>query len=298
MTERSPSPDGTSPGREPRAPASTADESLERLRDEMFRKLGRNLLNFQKAESLLKLMVPRMSVRGVPGEWEASLNRQVEGAQMSTLGCLIGKLLDLGLPASDEPDVHPDDAANGWMSVRFRLPVADGDEEVVRADLQWMLDQRNELVHHFLVRCLPESRERLEQACVWLDEQRERFRPIYDKLFDWVRGIAQAGQTMASAETADLMESLILRQSALAEALRDTAQKHARRDGWTYLSMGREAARRQAEDDFLHMKERYGYGLLSDFVRATDLFEVREEPTWNGGTQTMYRLKPPSDGPG
>lgn len=303
MTDASSSPAEPSAGAS-ETPDPSAKEALDRLRDEMLRKVGRNLLNFQKVEGLLKLLVPTISVEAEPAKWDATLNRQVKQARKLSLGKLARKFADMPDvsedESGDEAEEVPGGQANGWVTVGHRISMSAEDAEALRVDLDWMVKQRNALVHHFLARCQPESGERLEQACAWLDEQREKLRPIHDRMVEYVRTFfaarEKAAAFCASPEFANAMETMILRQSPLAEVLRDVAQTNARPDGWAYLSTAGDVARRLAEDDFLHLKERYGYRSFRDFARATGLFEVSEEPTGNGNLRTLFRLVSSAEG--
>jgi hypothetical protein len=40
------------------------------------------------------------------------------------------------------------------------------------------------------------------------------------------------------------------------------------------------------------MAERYGHRTLKKLLRATELFDIEEEPTARGGTRTIYRINP------
>ncbi len=40
------------------------------------------------------------------------------------------------------------------------------------------------------------------------------------------------------------------------------------------------------------MLARYGHRTLKKLLRATELFDLKEEPTPGGGTRTVYRINP------
>lgn len=61
------------------------DENVNRLKDELLRKIGRNVLLFQKAEQLLKILLRVGSIAGGVSELESAMNMRTASIQNQTM---------------------------------------------------------------------------------------------------------------------------------------------------------------------------------------------------------------------
>jgi hypothetical protein len=261
------------------------------LSDEVLRKIGRNVLLFQQIEALLKHLVTIHRVDGTQASLAVRQQKRAAKVQKQMMGTLVGHYTDSILSDAGEPVQEPEDVTQTWVSTTFTISGDRDFYESTRTDMKLMVDERNDLIHHFLPRWRPDSIEHLEAAATYLDKQREKMLPILDHLQGVTKSIQKAVSLMASDEMQNQFELLLLQGSPLVELLRDIAVQKARSDGWAYLTQAGQIARIQHSDAVTHLNERYGYSTLKELLIGTELFDLKEEPLSNGGFRTIYRLK-------
>lgn len=86
--------------------------------------------------------------------------------------------------------------------------------------------------------------------------------------------------------------------------LGQVAMATPRADGWTLLSTAGNLIKRESPEELQDLRKRFGQASLKAILLATELFDVGEETTANGGTTTIYRINerwrpetPPADEP-
>lgn len=213
---------------------------LDSIKAEVLRRVGRNLLLFQQIEGLLKFLLANHTGNGTVENIHERNKKRAESVNKQMLGNLVDKygtdvLQDAGVETLDEenPDVP-------WMSFSFRVSGNAEFVEAKRSDLKLMTEERNELVHHFLPRWQPESANKLGEALLYLDAQREKVLPMHEHLRDTVNSMQSARQLLhnfISSEEFERQDELMwLQASPLVELLREVTSQIHRTDGWTYLS--------------------------------------------------------------
>lgn len=266
------------------------------LRSEVQRKMGRNLLVFQQIELLLKYLAEHSSVQGDPESIEATQAKWAQRVrQKMTMGKLVEHytdtiLVDAGEPPSEQPNVD-----KWWVSFKFTSTGSVESNAQITADLQILVNERNDLVHHFLPRWTPEAFETLQAAEQYLDAQREKVLPIFYHLRSEVQQLQAEGAALAEAhasgEYQQTLELLWLQASPLVSLLREVVARNARPGGWAYLADAGNIARSQLPDHVQNMAERYGYSTLKKLLLGAEVFDVMDEPLPNGGFRTVYRVK-------
>jgi hypothetical protein len=265
------------------------------LRDEVLRKVGRNVVIFQQIEHLLKYLVTHQRADGTATDLEDRFQRRAIAVNKHTLGTLVGKYTDGFLTDTDETSQAPDELPAGWVSVTHTTSGSSEFYDSQRANMKLLTDERNELIHHFLPRWKPDSIEEITAAAAYLDAQREKVLPMFEHLKSVAIGMQKARQTLAtivaSPEWEHKFELLWLQGSPLISLLQDVATQEARADGWTYLSRAGDVAKIRESDAMEHMQERYGHSTLKQLLLASELFEIQDEALPNGGSRTLYRVR-------
>lgn len=268
---------------------------LDSTSDEVLRRLGRNLLLFQKIEHLLKYLLLTHKNEGTVETLKVTLQQRQDRISKKMLGHLVEEygndvLQDAGEKVPEEE--RPDD----WFSFTFRVS---GDTEFVesmRRDLKLMTEERNELVHHFLPRWQPDCAERMNEALAYLDTQREKVLPMHEHLRTTANHVLQSGQHFLefvnSAEYEKQTELMWLQTSPLVSLLCEVARQTHRTDGWTYLAQAGDLAAREMPEEVKALKERYGYKTLKKLLIGSQMFDVFDEPLRDGAFRTLYRIKP------
>jgi len=178
----------------------TLDVELTHLRDQVLRKVGRNVVNFQKMEAMLKLLNAQQAVSGslsdiarISAEASKSVSRQP-----------MGRLAD-AFVRSVFSNVNPDprEATDGEaISVSFSL-IIEATPAVAkerRKALLSVVKERNKLIHKWLGTFNPNSIESCVQLRDALDEQHARIWPEFEMLKSIVLALNELRRCLTSDE--------------------------------------------------------------------------------------------------
>ena len=272
-----------------------SEPDLIKMRDEVFRKIGRNLLNFQKIEQLLKLLIANGRVSGHMSETKEILERQAAAVHKQTMGNLVGKFVDNTLLGHEESSQTPFEPKEPYFSLSFNVN-ADADfYESKKQALKSLVEDRNDLIHHLLPRFNSESIESCLETQHYLDQQREKLIPEYDFLKSLLvglkEGIDQHADVLSSEEGINQVVLSFLQQSPLVSLLLNISIQQPRLDGWTLLDNADRQLRLTLPEEMGRLKNSYGYKTVKELIRASELFDIYEEPTKKGGVRVLYRPK-------
>lgn len=267
---------------------------LKTTQDEVFRRVGRNLLLFQQIEQLLKFVLTYHKAGGEPVDFKEKQQKRIDTINKTMLGNLVDKygtevLKDAGAEVPEE------ESPVNWITFSFRIS---GDAEFIEAmrrAMKLMTEQRNELVHGFLPRWQPDSPEKLEETLVYLDTQREKVLPMNEHLRTTASHIQESWKKlpefMASKEYRNLSEQIWLQASPLVSLLRDVASQIHRKDGWSYLAHAGNLANKELPEEVKNLNERYGFKTLKKLLIGSEMFDVFDEPLSEGRFRTLYKNK-------
>lgn len=185
--------------------------ALSDLRDEVLRKIGRNIVNFQKMEAMLRLLNTQQAISGSVRD----LSRIVAKAKKATSKQPMGRLADAFIRSvySSQPAIAGHESVEE-ISVTFSLRI-EADPALIaerKRALRSVVKERNKLVHHWLASFDPNSVESCKVLAADLDEQHARIWPEFDTLRSIVMAVREyqreAAQYLASdAFLAELRQS-------------------------------------------------------------------------------------------
>jgi hypothetical protein len=262
--------------------------------DEVLRRVGRNLIQFQQIERLLKHLLSNHKAGGTPVDFKERQQKQINTINKTMFGNLVNKygtevLQDAGV------EVPEDEGPADWITFTFKISGDTEFVEAMRRDMKLMTEQRNELVHGFLSRWQPESPEKLEETLTYLDIQREKMLPMHEHLRTMASHIHETRQKfvefMASEEFQKHSEVMWLQASPLVSLLRDVATQIHRKDGWSYLAHAGDLANKELPDEVKNLKETYGFKTLKKLLVGSEIFDVFDEPLSEGRFRTLYKNK-------
>lgn len=267
---------------------------LKPTQDEVLRRVGRNLLLFQEIEGLLKFLLSSSKAVGAPVDFKErqqlhrdTINRKMFGVLVGQYGSEVLKDAGVEVPEDEYPD--------GWITFTFQISGDTEFVEAMRRDMKLMTEQRNELVHGFLPRWLPDSPEKLEETLAYLDSQREKVLPIHEHLRTTASHIQDSHtkllEFLASSEHQKQSELLWLQASPLVSLLRDVASQIHRKDGWSYLAHAGSLANIELPEEVKNLKEIYGFKTLKKLLVGCEMFDVFDEPISEGRFRTLYKNK-------
>lgn len=264
---------------------------MKALSDDVLRKIGRNVLVFQQIEGLLKSLVTNHRVDGTTPDFEERHKRQAKKIQTQMMGALIKRYIDGILSDAGKPPKKPEGGTQVQISFTFRTAGDSDFSKSQRTNLELMVSERNNLIHHFLPRWQPDSLEHMTEASSYLDQQYKKVVPMLEHLKSVTKSMQQSAALLASDEFGRQFELVYLQHSPLITLLQEVATQEARPDGWTSLAHAGQLASIREPDEMVHMEERYGHSTLKRLLTASELFDVLDESLPKGGFRTLYRVK-------
>lgn len=267
------------------------EKELENIRNEVLRKIGRNVVIFQQMELMLKNILPLANISGSASELQSNFDNKKASLHKKTMGQLVKESLTLYTGPS-ESDEGPEEPKEIWLSSRFRYQCDDIHREQLEKALKSIVDERNELIHHLFPRWKINSIESCKQIEQYLDQQREKIAPELERLQGSIKDMKEFFEFVSSNEGVKQFSLLPLRQSPLVAWLWEIAEKWARPDGWAILSRAEQIIHEHAQEELHNLKKRYGFKSLKAAILATEYFDISEEATNKGGVRVLYRIKP------
>ena len=161
---------------------------LDELQDEVLRGIGRNVLNLQIMEGMLKFIVSSTgkfdSVMGLPQptkELEKSIYRRRKAVNRLSMGRLVDNLSKtLQSDEADKGETAGSENECGF-EISYCIENEDFTGELSQA-LRGNVKERNDLIHKRLISFDRKSVESCRELIRELDEQRARIKPLYEAL--------------------------------------------------------------------------------------------------------------------
>lgn len=183
------------------------EDHKKELRNVVFRKIGRNLVNFQKLELALKFIIVRSDLRGYASEAAKVLRDKEKVVDRKALGWLVQDFFKTIYSNHSCDDGPADERDEAWMSISLRLESNEDSIRDRKRQLRELVEERNLLVHRLLPDFDPESAESEKLICR-LDEQVDRMEPHYESLRGIIGNMQAAQQEILKLLEAELRESV------------------------------------------------------------------------------------------
>ncbi|MDO9238958.1 MAG: hypothetical protein Q7U30_03015, partial [Methylicorpusculum sp.] len=164
-----------------------ANIELDDLIREVQRKLGRNVLLFQQIEQILKWMLTHQDVkvwRNKEG-FKTNLDERKKSLSKATMGQIAKDFIGNSFSLSEDSCSDEKDCEVNTNYIRLTLGPIICDEDFYnkrKTELEALITERNDLIHHFLPRWDFDELESVREAETYLDEQRDRVFPEYEFL--------------------------------------------------------------------------------------------------------------------
>lgn len=170
------------------------DVDIVATRDLVLQKIGRNVVNFQKMEAMLKFILKFANFTTPISETKSRLLLQANSVRKHPMGELVEKAAKA---LHSEPPMAPPDIKEIWVSYSLNLSESGSDIREWRREMRRIVKERNLLIHHMLVSFNPHSPESCQALSVQLDEQRERILQAYEHLESLVTAMRDAHRDLA-----------------------------------------------------------------------------------------------------
>ena len=282
----------------PELPITDADAVLGA---EIERRVGRNLLLYQRIENGLKELLLRSTVEGTLVDAAQRFAARAAKVMRMNMGDVAKAVFEQVLTndANDMPSMRRESEP----VIRTHVTIGsqpDGPDWIasMRTRCKEVVDARNDLVHHFLRQHRRESVADLHAALDALDARHAAALELRNEIVALARSLAEhlreSAAYIASDEGQQALE-LAMSEGNLVEVLADVAQSESRADGWTLLTTGQNRVLARVPSDA--ERARYCLGrrwLWQVLERFPELFELDREPLPNGepgSTRAIFRLR-------
>lgn len=264
---------------------------IESEKDDVLRKIGRNMLLFQNMEYMLKWIVSARENSGYISEFSENSQRRKELVNKQTLGQLVGQLADVNKIATDEI-VNETDFKELHISMSIQFELTGHEDWGDRLSL--MVGERNELIHNLLPLLHPDSLETWQSVGTSLDEQRQRILAEIEVLNNLINSIKDMATLhsgfMQSAEFPEIIKAMQTGEMALVDTLQKTARDLQRKDGWTLLSKAGQILAKECPNSLELAYMHHNCRSLKQLIEKLNMFEVKQEQA-SSGQRVLYRMK-------
>jgi len=269
------------------------ETDINSLRDEAFRKIGRNVFNFQKIEHLLKVLITSTQIFGTTDSIENNLIERRNEIFRKPLGLLAGDFFSNTVKSnSDVNEKQYQDVKEPKFLISMRLENEFHQDK--RNEIKLLINERNVLIHQRLSSFNPCIIQDCQDLITYLDDQRERQLIAYDflesiasKLMEFMNGL---NQLSTNEEFLNEISLHFLAQSPVIQLLIRYAQEQQKNNDWADLSAAGNKIRQELPGDLEKIKNGWGFKKLPDLIRAFDFFELKQEPLTNDDYRWLYRI--------
>lgn len=159
------------------------------LRNEALRKIGRNIVNLQKMERALKLLLIRSDLKCYISELKEAYQKRLADVERLSMGRLANNVIDILYSADDPGDDAPDNLKEAWVSFGVRIEGGRSQKKAARKAFSLVVKERNRLVHKMLGEFESASVESCRAMIALLDQQDERISPYFERLMRLLRSL-------------------------------------------------------------------------------------------------------------
>lgn len=179
-------------------------------KDRVFRAIGRNLVNLQRLEKILKWLSELRPVTGKLPEIQKQLEHRRQITQRATLGAVISRWLETAEgrePELPTPTTDLDIRCGYWLKLNIPQHVL---EEHAK-ELDQLRSERNWFVHRGLAEIDYSSSEECENLLARLDDQHRRIGKQIDFLLPIANRLREFGEFLARDEIQEVLRRELLR---------------------------------------------------------------------------------------
>ena len=168
-------------------------------RDIALRTVGRNIVNFQRLETYIKVLARFSPIACPLNNLSAAINNRASQTARYTFGQAIGEWLKMA-GGSEPPTLVTEEQLRSWITMSFG-PLLNSEELIEHSQaLRELLKERNNLVHHDLAPLDFGSEEQCLRLIARLDSQNERIGQQMSLLEDVLTRIQVLHEVMSQPE--------------------------------------------------------------------------------------------------
>jgi hypothetical protein len=155
---------------------------MSELKEMALRKIGRNIVNFQKIEGMLKLLVSHSNFKSPVSKIAETLEERKKNFKKQSFGNLTKEYFKSFAKSVEHAHEVPEDWNESWISLSFKIENEDGSLPQQKAAFSLLVSERNKLIHQMLIGFDPDSTESCNALILDLDKQNEMIQREYTNL--------------------------------------------------------------------------------------------------------------------
>lgn len=145
---------------------------MSELKDIVLQKIGRNVVNFQRIEGMLKYILSTTNFKGSIKGLSSVLDRKKQENFQKTLGTLTKDYFKL-FNSKEDMHEYPSDRKEQWISFSLKIENEEGTLPQQKAEIEFLVSERNRLIHQMLINFNPDCEESCKSLIEELDKQNE-----------------------------------------------------------------------------------------------------------------------------
>jgi hypothetical protein len=155
---------------------------LEAERNLALQKIGRNVVNLQKLEAMLKFLLLVSDHSAPASTFGAEHAKRAKRIARMPMGELVERAAKGFFVSEGVKSKIPVDIQELWLSLSFAIESDDATRLAWRKNLRSVVQERNALIHKLLAKFDPRAVESCRSLNVALDDQRARFSDAYSSV--------------------------------------------------------------------------------------------------------------------
>ena len=152
------------------------------IKNEVMRKIGRNVLLYQQVEHVLKYLVSNGRISGDVSTMKSRHESRKSSVAKKTMGTVAGDFFTEIFAEEDSFDSLPENPSAVHLSISFRIETEEKHFELRRDAIASLVADRNALIHHLIPKLNTESIDSWLETDRDLDLQREKILPELEYL--------------------------------------------------------------------------------------------------------------------
>jgi hypothetical protein len=275
------------------------DSETEKQRDDIHRKIGRNVVLFQRLESVLRHLLAKgncvISFNALNAQClspQDQIKRQEKSVALKPMGNLRTLFSDKILTESKSL-LDGVELSKGGMNIAVNISF--GAAEELREKLNSIVEERNRVVHQ-LCTFDTNSSEGCRELELYLDQQHKKTLSVFEELKNMAENLHEMTKKSFECFSHPIVPNDCLKYPYVRELIANlhvysVVLSKARAFGWTSLADVGRYIRQQCPDAFVECQKEYSVKPLKKILLKIGIFDVLFLPIEKGGVNVFYRLK-------
>lgn len=254
---------------------------------ELHRKIGRNILLYQKIELAMKDLLAKNNASGKADELSKIYETRLRDNKKKTLGGLTQSFIN-DFYKNDE--INEQDFDDSQPSIGLNISIKTENVSEIEGYYQDIVSARNFIVHNLLERYKFDTVEKCSEIETYLDSEYDKAKLLLNILMHIRDFLKKSLQYLTSECYLNRIQKFSNADEISRNMASEMIQGLKRDDGWIVLSKASNILREEHPDLFVDMKK-HGQKSLKKIMDSSGLFEFYSEDTSKGGMRDLFRLK-------